>query len=746
MAGITWLHLSDWHQEGRDFDRQVVRDALIQDIREREKEISPDLAKIDFIVFSGDLAFSGKKEEYEAARKEFFDTVLEATGLGRHRLFIVPGNHDLDRERKDKYLPQELQRFPSTEGSIRAWMKSWLEDEEDRKCLLTPFAAYREFVTNYTGQKNPDYGSTQILNIDGKRIALLGLNSALMTWSKVSETDKEKADDRGKLIVGEYQIRPRLSEIKTCDVRLAVLHHPFDYLEESESKNINNLLREYFHFILCGHQHISDFNLVKGLTGKCIIIPAGASYESREHHNGYNFVHLDFENGQGKIYLRTWNKDLDTWHKTLYKNEGGSVDDTGKYEFTLNPDEFNPLTPLPKPSSQPTSIIHTYLDDHFEKLSKAILQGIVVPFLGAGINLCDRPEEQKNAKPSDWELEGPYPPTNLELAFYIDTLGLSPEISEDKPSYLKNVRCPLFPGSPLGGDFSSNEFPSECPLMTGHITHLDLQNVSQYVWSKVTETALNKIIASINCIHKQPYEPNSIHDFLVILVQEACPLDVDETKPGVDPYPLIVTTCFDQTLELVFQKAQQPFDLVYYTNSEQQFIYRTFDRKDGYEEMDWREKIEISEETKNIPLLKDRPVILRLYGSVEIDSDGENFAITEDHFLDYLACDITNKLPTKLWNKLINGYLWFLGYSLSYWNLRFIVRQILSQRRGKGIQNKKKWCAVQERPEILDRELWEKIGVDFFSKEIGSLEQYINGVDGQLKKQWAKLPQPSVRR
>ena len=67
MAKLTWLHLSDWHQKGPDFDRQVVRDALIRDIRQRA-DIDGSLAKVDFIVFSGDLAFSGKPEEYKAPK------------------------------------------------------------------------------------------------------------------------------------------------------------------------------------------------------------------------------------------------------------------------------------------------------------------------------------------------------------------------------------------------------------------------------------------------------------------------------------------------------------------------------------------------------------------------------------------------------------------------------------------------------------------------------------------------------
>lgn len=100
MASLTWLHLSDWHQQVQKdgaFDRQVVRNALINDIKERHK-IHTDLAKVDFIVFSGDVAFSGKVNEYQAAVTHFFEPVLAAAGLDKGRLFIVPGNHDLDRD------------------------------------------------------------------------------------------------------------------------------------------------------------------------------------------------------------------------------------------------------------------------------------------------------------------------------------------------------------------------------------------------------------------------------------------------------------------------------------------------------------------------------------------------------------------------------------------------------------------------------------------------------------------------
>jgi 3',5'-cyclic AMP phosphodiesterase CpdA len=108
MAGLTWLHLSDWHQKGEDFDRTIVRDTLIDDIKNRSK-ISKDLGKVDFIVFSGDLAFSGKTEEYQAAEEHLIKPVLEITGLDESQFFIVPGNHDLDLE-SFELLPEGLKK------------------------------------------------------------------------------------------------------------------------------------------------------------------------------------------------------------------------------------------------------------------------------------------------------------------------------------------------------------------------------------------------------------------------------------------------------------------------------------------------------------------------------------------------------------------------------------------------------------------------------------------------------------
>src|ERR1700753_3132314 len=139
MSKLTWLHISDWHQKGEDFDRQVVRDLLMKDIKERA-EIDPNLASIDFIIFSGDLAYRGKAQEYESAIDYFFNPLLEATGVGdrgRERLFIVPGNHDVDRDAFE-LLPDNLIEKLDTSESVAAW----LSDQRKRRALFEPMADY----------------------------------------------------------------------------------------------------------------------------------------------------------------------------------------------------------------------------------------------------------------------------------------------------------------------------------------------------------------------------------------------------------------------------------------------------------------------------------------------------------------------------------------------------------------------------------------------------------------------------
>jgi hypothetical protein len=158
--GLTWIHLSDWHQEGKNFDRKVVGDALIADI-ERRKTISPDLADIDFIVFSGDVSNSGRPSEYEDAIRELFQPLLAASGVKPDKLFIIPGNHDLDRDSIPMGLSKPLKSLDQVE--------TWWNDEVKRMQLLQPFQAFYKFLKDYTGHDQPKLADIRVMEIGGEK-------------------------------------------------------------------------------------------------------------------------------------------------------------------------------------------------------------------------------------------------------------------------------------------------------------------------------------------------------------------------------------------------------------------------------------------------------------------------------------------------------------------------------------------------------------------------------------------------
>jgi predicted MPP superfamily phosphohydrolase len=223
MSMLSWLHLSDWHQRGTDFDRTVVRDRLLVDLRARAN-IAPELASIRLVIFSGDLAFAGQKKEYEAAQEHLLEPVRSVLGLEPRDFFFVPGNHDIDRGSVAKFAPPALQQpFPTEQV-----MQEWLTGEQERAALLQPFGSFQAFVASYSGQASPAFASSREIEVAGTRIALLGFNSALMCGRRRSATKPNEVDDYGVLTLGEPQIHELLSRMEGANLRISTVHHPFE--------------------------------------------------------------------------------------------------------------------------------------------------------------------------------------------------------------------------------------------------------------------------------------------------------------------------------------------------------------------------------------------------------------------------------------------------------------------------------------------------------------------------------------
>jgi 3',5'-cyclic AMP phosphodiesterase CpdA len=92
------LHVSDLHLRSQAAEPDAWRRRrVLGDAWDRNLDAILRHGAIDLLCFTGDLVQSGKAEEYEA-----LTGVVEAMrvrlGLEREQRFVIPGNHDIDRD------------------------------------------------------------------------------------------------------------------------------------------------------------------------------------------------------------------------------------------------------------------------------------------------------------------------------------------------------------------------------------------------------------------------------------------------------------------------------------------------------------------------------------------------------------------------------------------------------------------------------------------------------------------------
>ncbi|MBI1332325.1 MAG: hypothetical protein GC165_05550, partial [Armatimonadetes bacterium] len=379
MPHLNWLHLTDWHQGRTDFNRSVVRDALMDDIRKRQ-EIHPDLAKIDFLFFTGDLAFKGAKDEYVAAVEEFLNPVTEALGIDKSRVVTIPGNHDIDRS-QIPFLADVLQhRFKDLSEQSKV-----LGNKVLLKQLPLPFDAYEEFAEAFGHVGFGAFGGYQTYSIDKALIGVFGCNSALMCGreKKTWPDGAVDVDDLGNLTVSEEQLRPLLRPLDDCHFVFGLVHHPFSWLTEFEKGPIQKLFRDNSTVVLMGHEHEQVVSASDGERVNHLLINGGATYDRRIashpiNANTYTFGSYELAKGKCRIFVRRLNYGGDKFTKP---------EDGGTRTFTLKSkcqDLYKALKPVGKPMSKSgvvdlDAVRKTYLESivgRYRNLDqRGILQG-----------------------------------------------------------------------------------------------------------------------------------------------------------------------------------------------------------------------------------------------------------------------------------------------------------------------------------------------------------------------------------
>ena len=288
---ISWLHLSDFHfrAEGDNFSQVVSCDALARDIPSRLSDEFP----LQFIVVTGDIAFSGQSSEYEIA-SAFFASLLDNLGLNAERLCIVPGNHDVDRSRQTYMYDGVRSRLTSQRD-----IDEFLGLESERSQLMERQSAFREFrkgllVDGQKGETNEGLAQVRYFDLGGFRVCVLELNSAWLS----GDTDRP-----GSLLVGERQAigALMLADSFSPHLTVALTHHPTDWLAEFDRMGFTNRIVPQVDVFHSGHLHTHQAFIMLMPGSKCLHSAAGSSHETRHYKNSYNLLEYDIGNATCRI-------------------------------------------------------------------------------------------------------------------------------------------------------------------------------------------------------------------------------------------------------------------------------------------------------------------------------------------------------------------------------------------------------------------------------------------------------------
>lgn len=292
------LHLSDIHF-GRNYERYKIADAfenkdkILQELIQCVKQLGD--FKPEHIVVTGDIAWTGKKDEFEEAYI-WFKKLLDETDLTGKDITFCVGNHDVNRA----YASMNMQIDDNTVKNIDK-----IYDYSEVHKMEPPIYEYdwfceklgvEPFVYPCNGKFEYSYslGYKDVKFKSHNSIRLVAFNTALLSFMPSSKISQDK------MWIGQEQIRTlmKYSIIPANDVHysIALFHHAERFLHPNEICEYDgrlatlNLLRENIDLILCGHTETGGLPVLQEQIGGGKILTGGAAYYNDTHPNAFSII------------------------------------------------------------------------------------------------------------------------------------------------------------------------------------------------------------------------------------------------------------------------------------------------------------------------------------------------------------------------------------------------------------------------------------------------------------------------
>lgn len=267
---ITLVHFSDIHfREGENHLNNKT-----ESLKKALNQIDLDCQHI-IIAITGDIAFSGKKEEYEIANV-FFQDIAKSLTRYKVTFLAAPGNHDC-YFRPNKFRDLCLKHTEDFLANI--------DSEELAACCEPQLEFFKMIKSEPFSMHWEDSKLSNIthINIDKFKISIQCLNTS---WCS-------SLPEKQSLVFPTDQIFEPDQDTKFA---ITLMHHALPWYESNNGRNLFKTLEQYFHLILVGHQHDAGaYNKKNILNDSSSIYLEGGVLQERDLPNSSSFHRLDID-------------------------------------------------------------------------------------------------------------------------------------------------------------------------------------------------------------------------------------------------------------------------------------------------------------------------------------------------------------------------------------------------------------------------------------------------------------------
>lgn len=283
------VHLSDIHI-------CTPRDEILSRANKIAAATFRELALVDgvVIVLTGDIAYSGLKEQYLLAEKWINEIRINIQNEKNLPVWVVPcpGNHDCD--------------FESGQATIRSIVIDSLQttaadsigEEVIAACtsVQTEYSVFAERICNAELVHSHPLWKTYALKLNFKYIVFHSINVAWMS---------KRREDSGAIIFPLERFKSYIGAKSDCT--LSLVHHPQNWFSQQSMKPFRRFVRQHSHIVLSGHEHTPGIVAVdEHGAGECVHLEAPALQEHKGFRSAFSTLILDTESDKFCYATHSW--------------------------------------------------------------------------------------------------------------------------------------------------------------------------------------------------------------------------------------------------------------------------------------------------------------------------------------------------------------------------------------------------------------------------------------------------------